>query len=172
MPAAAKVCKKRRLNLRFKNPLAHPVPCRSLRCVPYGWKFYARGIKCSIVSAPAPLPLTAPNAGVYASNVASHTGPAAFNRGTPSNRRRGRCPHRPAVRSGCFFRPAQGGRHPRRPVIDANAPTFQNMSGSGAEWQTILHLGHVLPKIPRIDRKGSQETNGFLRRSLVTFFRW
>ena len=77
-----------------------------------------------------------------------------------------------AVRSGCFFRPAQGGRHPRRPVIDANAPTFQNMSGSGAEWQTILHLGHVLPKIPRIDRKGSQETNGFLRRSLVTFFRW
>ena len=103
--------------------------------------------------------------------MASHTGPAAFNRGTPSNRRRGRCPHRPAVRSGCFFRPAQGGRHPRRPVIDANAPTFQNMSGSGAEWQTILHLGHVLPKIPRIDRKGSQETNGFLRRSLVTFFR-
>ena len=53
-----KVCKKRRLNLRFKNPLARPVPCRSLRCVPYGWKFYARGIKCSIVSAPAPLPLT------------------------------------------------------------------------------------------------------------------
>ena len=58
LPAAAKVCKKRRLNLRFKNPLARPVPCRSLRCVPYGWKFYARGIKCSIVSAPAPLPLT------------------------------------------------------------------------------------------------------------------
>ena len=63
-------------------------------------------------------------------------------------------------------------RHPRRPVIDANAPTFQNMNGSGAQWQTILHLGHVLPKIPRIDRKGSQETIGFLRRSLVTFFRW
>ena len=58
LPAAAKVCKKRRLNLRFKNSLARPVPCRSLRCVPYGWKFYARGIKCSIVSAPAPLPLT------------------------------------------------------------------------------------------------------------------
>ena len=64
------------------------------------------------------------------------------------------------------------GRRPRRSVIDANAPTFQNMSGSGAEWQTILHLGHVLPKIPRIDRKGSQETIGFLRRSLVTLFRW
>ena len=58
LPTAAKVCKKRRLNLRFKNPLVRPVPCRSLRCVPYGWKFYARGIKCSIVSAPAPLPLT------------------------------------------------------------------------------------------------------------------
>ena len=74
-----KVPKECRLNLRFKNPLARPVPCRSLRCVPYGWKFYARGIKCSIVSAPAPLPLTAPNAGVYAPNVAGHTGPALQN---------------------------------------------------------------------------------------------
>ena len=73
---------------------------------------FAGGMKCSIVSAPAPLPLTAPNAGVYAPNVAGHTGPAAFNRGTPSNRRRGRCPHRPAVRSGCFFRPAQGAASP------------------------------------------------------------
>ena len=73
---------------------------------------FAGGMKCRIVSAPAPLPLTAPNAGVYAPNVAGPMCPAAFNRGTPSNRRRGRCPHRPAVRSGCFFRPAQGAASP------------------------------------------------------------
>ncbi len=37
------------------------------------------------------------------------------------------------------------------------------MSGSGAEAETIQNLGYGLPKILLADRKGSQETIGFLR---------
>ena len=48
-----KVCKKRRLNLRFKDPLAHPVPFRPLGCVPHGWECFARGFKCRIIPAMA-----------------------------------------------------------------------------------------------------------------------
>ena len=36
-------------------------------------------------------------------------------------------------------------------------------SGSGANEETILHLGHVLPKIPLVDRKGSHEIIGYVR---------
>ena len=48
-----KVCKKRRLNLRFKDPLARPVPFRPLGCVPHGWECFARGFKCRIIPAMA-----------------------------------------------------------------------------------------------------------------------
>ena len=48
------------------------------------------------------------------------------------------------------------------PAIDAQAPTFQNVSGSGAEVETMQNLGHVLPGIPLADRKGSPETIRFL----------
>ena len=48
-----KVCKKRRLNLRFKDPLARPVPFRPLGCVPHGWECFARGFKCKIIPAMA-----------------------------------------------------------------------------------------------------------------------
>ena len=47
-------------------------------------------------------------------------------------------------RSWYFFRL---GRRPRRPAIGVNAPTFCMFSGSGANAETILPLGHVLPKI-------------------------
>ena len=36
---------------------ARPAPFRLLRCVPHICRFHARGIKCRIVSALAPLPL-------------------------------------------------------------------------------------------------------------------
>ena len=49
------------------------------------------------------------------------------------------------------------------------APTFQSVSGSGAGTETILHLDHILPKIPRFDRKGSPETMRFLARFWVLF---
>ena len=104
--------KERRKKPRFLDFLSAPRTFQVVGVRPTRLMDFAGGMKCRIVSAPAPLPLTAPNAGVYAPNVAGHTGPAAFNRGTPSNRRRGRCPHRPAVRSGCFFRPAQGAASP------------------------------------------------------------
>ena len=48
-----KVCKKRRLNLRFKDPLARPVPFRPLGCVPHSWECFARGFKCRIIPAMA-----------------------------------------------------------------------------------------------------------------------
>ena len=53
LPAAAKSMQKRRLNLRFKDPLARPVPFRPLGCVPHGWECFARGFKCRIISAMA-----------------------------------------------------------------------------------------------------------------------
>ena len=42
-------------------------------------------------------------------------------------------------------------------------------SGSGAEQQTMLSLGHGLPKIPLIGGKGSPETIRFLARFWVLF---
>lgn len=51
LPAAAKSMQKRRLNLRFKDPLARPVPFRPLGCVPHGWECFARGFKCRIIPA-------------------------------------------------------------------------------------------------------------------------
>ena len=69
--------------------------------------------------------------------------PTAFNRGTSSNLRRGRCPHRPA-----------GG---------VNAPTFCTVSGSGAGAETILNLGHVLLKPYLPTGKEVKKPSGFLR---------
>ena len=116
-----KVCKKRRLNLRFKIPSARPALRILLRCVPHVWGCFARGLRCSIVSAPAPLPLIFQNVEVGAPPV--------------------RTEHR----------------------------KFCTVSGSGAEQQTMLSLGHGLPKIPLIGGKGSPETIGFLARFWLLF---
>ena len=81
-----KVTKERRLNLRFKNPSARPARFRSLGCVPHGCKCFARGIKCGIVSASAPLPLTVQNVGVHRPFVRADVGIAPpFDRKTASN---------------------------------------------------------------------------------------
>lgn len=74
----------------------------------------------------------------------------------------GRCPHRPAVRPECFFQ-LRRGRRPRRPAIGETAPTFQSISGSGAEGETILNLGYGLPNPPLADRKRKSRNLGFLR---------
>ena len=55
------------------------------------------------------------------------------------------------------------------PPVGATAFTFQSVSGSGAEGETILNLGHVLPKIPLVDRQGSPETIRFLVRFWLLF---
>ena len=139
-----KVCKKRRLNLRFKDPLARPVPFRPLGCVPHGWECFARGIKCRIVSAPAPLPLTVRNYRciLLSTGPSGTPAPTTYEEVCPSIRR---------------------GRRPRRPAIGENAPIFCMVSGSGAGRQTIQNLGNGLPKVTLIDGKGSPETIGFWR---------
>ena len=83
-------------------------------------------------------------------------------RRTPAEHCRGRCPHRPAVRPECFFQ-LRRGRRPRRPAIGETAPTFQSISGSGAEGETILNLGYGLPNPPLADRKRKSRNLGFLR---------
>ena len=83
-------------------------------------------------------------------------------RRTPAEHCRGRCPHRPAVRPECFFR-LRRGRRLRRPAIGETAPTFQSISGSGAEGETILNLGYGLPNPPLADRKRKSRNLGFLR---------
>lgn len=83
-------------------------------------------------------------------------------RRTPAEHCRGRCPHRHAVRPECFFR-LRRGRRLRRPAIGETAPTFQSISGSGAEGETILNLGYGLPNPPLADRKRKSRNLGFLR---------
>ena len=55
------------------------------------------------------------------------------------------------------------GRRLRRPAIGETAPTFQSISGSGAEGETILNLGYGLPNPPLADRKRKSRNLGFLR---------
>ncbi len=94
--------------------------------------------------------------------LAGHIGPAASDRKPSSNLRRGRCPHRPAVRLEGSFKLCRG-RRPRRPAFDVTAPTFQSVSGSGAEGKTILSFGHIL-QIPNLSTgKEVQKPYGFLR---------
>ena len=142
--------KKRRLNLRFKIPSARPALRILLRCVPHVWGCFARGLRCSIVSAPAPLPLTFQNFRC----ILLLFGPSRTPAPTTSEE---------------VCRSTRWGRRPRRPATGAKISTFCTVSGSGAEQQTMLSLGHGLPKIPLIGGKGSPETIRFLARFWYLF---
>ena len=139
-----KVCKKRRLNLRFKDPLARPVPFRPLGCVPHGWECFARGFKCRIIPAMA----------LILQNIRCMFLMFSCRRG-----------HRPLRRLEETFRPVRtAGRCPHRPLRKKYAPpTFHTVSGSGAGGETIQSLGLVL-QISRLStKKEVQKPYGFWR---------
>ena len=119
--------KERRLNLRFKNPLARPAHWKIVIAYTTRLKDFARGLKCRIVSASAPLPLMIQNVGVR--------GPFKRAVGTPAPTQM--C----GVFGACFLR--FGGAHvPRR---DWPGDFFQPPQGAASPTpcrsaQTLLHF--------------------------------